>query len=290
MAEGPVPRGGGLTRTLLIDADIIAYRHSASNESKIDWGDGVVSHTADLKAAKRAARDEIEFLVEKLEATDLIICLSDDVQNFRNTVYPPYKTNRTSTERPQHLYDMKEWLGQKYPSQLRPRLEADDVMGILATEPHEGERIIVSADKDMQTIPSLLYNPNKPDLGVRLITPEQAERFMLWQAITGDKTDGYPGCPGSGPAAADKLLDGQGWESFSHEFRSGPRKGTVETRWRVKEMDRWSAIVSAYEKAGLNERDAIVQVNCARILKHSDVDGNWVIPWTPSMLKYGRGN
>lgn len=273
-----------MSRTLLIDADILAYQSSASNEQRIDWGDGITSHAADLKQAKRDARDALDHLVEKLDADDFIVCLSDDFQNFRKDFYPPYKTNRKDTVRPEHLYDIKEWLGQKYPTQLRPRMEADDVMGILSTEPHTGDRIIASADKDMQTIPGLLYNPNKPELKVRSITAEQAERFMLWQAITGDQTDGYPGCPGSGPKAADQLLDGQGWESFSHEFRSGPRKGTEETRWRVKEMGRWAAIVSAYEKAGLSENDAIVQVNCARILKHSDMDGSRIIRWTPQML------
>src|SRR3546814_20687435 len=95
----------------------------------------------------------------------------------------------------------------------------------------------------MQTIPGLLVNPNK-DTKVRTITAEQAERFMLWQAICGDQTDGYPGCPGSGPGAADKLLEGIGWESYVHTFKSGPRKGMEEVRWKEAEMDRWSAIVS----------------------------------------------
>lgn len=270
-----------MSRTLLIDADIIAYRASASNEQRIDWGDGVVSCEADFDGAKRDARDTLDALVEQLEATDLIVCLSDDFSNWRKDIYPLYKTNRAETVRPQHLYDMKDWLAETYPTDRRPRLEADDVMGILSTEPHKGERIIVSADKDMQTIPGLLFNPNK-DSFVREVTPEEAERFMLWQGICGDQTDGYPGCPGSGPGAAEPLLAGIGWESFVHTFKSGPRKGLEETRWREVDMGcRWAAIVSAYEKAGLTEADAVIQVNLARILKHSDMDGTRIIPWAP---------
>jgi DNA polymerase-1 len=280
-----------VSRTLLIDADIIAYQCSASNEMNIDWGDGITSHTADFDAAKQAARETVDHLVTKLKADDVIICLSDDFRNFRKEiVYPEYKSNRKASVRPEHLYDLKEWFGTEFKTELRPLMEADDVMGILATEPHEGERVIVSADKDMQTIPAPLYNPNKPELKIRRITPEQAERFMLWQAICGDQTDGYPGLPSSGPAAAEKLLAGQGWESYSHEVRSGPRKGTAETRWRVKPMSRWAAIVSAYEKAGLSETDAVVQVNCARILKHSDMDGTRIIRWAPTMLQFEGGN
>lgn len=250
----------------------------------MDWGDGVVSVTADLEAAKQDARDTLDNLVEQLDATGLIICLSDDITNWRKGIYPPYKTNRAETVRPVHLYDMKDWLAETYPTDRRVTLEADDVMGILSTEPHTGERIIVSADKDMQTIPGLLFNPNK-DAFVREVSPEEAERFMLWQAICGDQTDGYPGCPGSGPAAADRLLDGFGWESYVHTFKSGPRKGTEEVRRREVEMDRWDAIVSAYAKAGLTEADAVIQVNLARILKHGDMDRNRIVPWTPK-----RGN
>lgn len=271
-----------MTRTLLLDADIVAYRCSASNEQRIDWGDGVRSTASDFRAAKRAARDFIDALVADLDADGVIVCLSDDFDNFRKGIYPAYKSNRASVERPQHLYDLKEWLGQKYDTRIIARLEADDVMGILATEPHKGERVMVSADKDMQTIPALLYNPNKDELGIRSISPEEAERFMLWQAICGDQTDGYPGCPGSGPAAADKLLEGIGWEAYVHTFKSGPRKGLEEKRWREVDMGcRWAAIVSAYEKAGLTEADAVTQVNLARILKHEDFDGKRPIPWRP---------
>lgn len=270
-----------MTRTLLVDADIVAYRSSAAHERRYDWGDGVTSVAADLDNAKAMAEQFIEEVVAKLKADEVIICLSDEVENFRKDVDPTYKQLRGASVRPQHLYDLKDWLGAEWPSVIRPRMEADDVMGILATEPHEGTRIIVSADKDMQTVPGWLFNPNK-DKKARRISPEEAERFLMWQAICGDQTDGYPGCPGAGPAAAELLLDGIGWESFVHTFKSGPRKGAEETRWRELEgMGRWPAIVSAYEKAGKTEADAVVQVNLARILKASDVDGNRIIPWSP---------
>lgn len=277
-----------MTRTLLIDADIIAYQSSAANERKYDWGEGVTSQVADFDAAKQAAADAIDGFAEQLKADAVIVCLSDDVQNFREQVWPRYKQNRAGTERPQHLYDLKEWLASEFKTAMRPRLEADDVMGILSTEPHEGQRIIVSADKDMQTIPGLLFNPNK-DTKVRTITPEQAERFMLWQALTGDQTDGYPGCPGCGPKVADQLLSGHEWFRNEREITRGKRKGEIEVSWALAptlwEWTPWSAILSAYAKAGLTEKDAITQVNLARILKHSDMDGARIIPWVPSMIR-----
>jgi hypothetical protein len=213
----------------------------------------------------------------------VIVCLSDDITNWRKGIYPLYKSNRNDTVRPELLYDMKEWLGQQYPTDLRPTLEADDVMGILSTEPHKGERIIVSQDKDMQTIPGLLFNPNK-DTFVRTISPEDAERFMLWQAITGDTTDGYPGCPGAGPKAADEVLDGRYWFQWAREFKRGPRKGQIVMEWDYRDdgdETRWQRIVALYEKYGKNEADAITQVNLARILKATDMDGTRIIPWAP---------
>lgn len=274
-----------MSRTLLIDADIVAYQHSSANEQTYDWGDGVVSKAADFKAAKRAAKDEIEALMEELEATDLVICLSDEFANFRKEIYPAYKSNRKGTERPQHLYDLKDWLGEKYPSAIYPRMEADDVMGILSTQPHSGDRIIVSQDKDMQTVPGLLFNPAK-DQKVRTITPEAAELFMFWQALTGDATDGYPGCPGCGKVQADKLIYQQHvWTATFREVSRGPRKGEIDTNWSL-EMDDlwhpWAAVRSAYDKAGKTEAAAITQVNLARILKHDDVDGTRIIPWVPN--------
>jgi DNA polymerase-1 len=282
-------RGGRacISRTLLIDADIIAYQAAASNEQRVDWGDGVVSVSADFEAAKKDAKDTLDNLVSLLDATDLIVCLSDDVTNWRKDVYPLYKTNRAETVRPQHLYDMKDWLAEAYTVDRRPRLEADDVMGILSTEPHKGERIIVSADKDMQTVPGLLFNPNK-DKFVRTIEPEEAERFMLWQGLTGDQTDGYPGCPGVGPKGADEVLDYRFWFQWAREFKRGPRKGQIVMEWDYRDdgdESRWDRIVAAYTKAGLTEADAVIQVNLARILKHGDMDGNRIIPWAPP-----RGN
>ncbi|MFN3582789.1 hypothetical protein [Phenylobacterium sp.] len=270
-------------RRLLIDADIIAYMATAANQQTWQWDEDVVSTVADFRAAKRQARDVIDGFMSALDGDELVVCLSDDFANFRREVWPEYKSNRKGVERPVHLYDLKAWLAEKYPAQSRPRLEADDVMGILATEPVQGEdRIMVSADKDMQTVPGLLYRPNLENAQVRQITPEEADRFHLWQTICGDPTDGYPGCPGAGPVAADLALDQLvGVEAHEREITRGPRKGTVEVKWKPAQFDtRWDAILSLYRKAGLTERDALAQARCARILRHGEWDRRPIL-WNP---------
>ena len=268
-----------MSRTLLIDADLIAYRSTAALQQTIDWGDGVVSVDGRLKEAKAEARRIVEWFMDGLKADELVICLSDDVQNFRKRIDPTYKQSRTETERPVHLYDLKEWMGETWPSRLLPTLEADDVMGIMSTEPHVGERIIVSNDKDMKTVPGLLCVPDYENhkLKVQSVSEEEGNRFHLWQTICGDSVDCYPGCPGAGPGAAELVLGGRYHFARDRTLKSGPRKGQTVREWVYEDRDDlpvWTRIVALYEKAGLTEADAIRQARLAFILRASHyVDG-----------------
>lgn len=274
-----------MTTHLLIDADLMAYRAAAGTQQSHDWGDGVVSVQTDIEAAKRQLRDQIDRWMDALDGDRFTVCLSDDFRSFRKEdIDPTYKSIRSTVERPEVLYQLKDWLYERFPSDRRNRLEADDVMGILSTTPDTGEnRIIVSQDKDMKTIPGLLYRPfdDKPD--VVEISLEEADRFHLWQTLTGDAVDGYPGCPGSGKVDADALLaTNTGWESYVHTFKSGPRKGTEETRWRPKVFETaWAAVVSRFQKAGKTAADALIQARLARILRWEDQRDFRPILWVP---------
>lgn len=278
------PEGEHPLRHLLIDADLMAYRAASACQQNFDWGEGVTSLTTNLPDAKRHLTDLIDGWMDKLKADKLTICLSDDFDNFRKDVDPTYKTNRVATERPVHLYGLKDWLAEKYPHDRRRRLEADDVMGILATEPSTEERIIVSQDKDMQTIPGLLYRPFSEKPKVQDISLDFADRYHLLQTLMGDTVDGYSGCPDVGVERASQCLDSlTGFEDYEHEFSRGPRKGLTEIRWKKVELaNRWDVVVSMFKKAGLTAKDALTQARLARILRH----GEWVngrpIMWSPA--------
>lgn len=270
---------------LLIDADLMAYRAASGTQVDIDWGDTGTSRTTDIDAAKRQLRYQIDRWVDELDASAFTICLSDDFRSFRKErIDPSYKAARNDVERPEVLYQLKDWLFERFPSERRNTMEADDVMGIRATEPGTGEtRIMVSQDKDMKTIPGLLYRPfdEKPDVVESSL--EEADRFHLWQTLTGDAVDGYPGCPGIGSDRASRALrENLGWVSNQHELRSGPRRGTFETRWTREVMDRpWDVVVSHYHRAGLTEADALVQARLARILRWEDVETGRIRLWNP---------
>jgi DNA polymerase-1 len=274
-----------MTRTLLIDADIVAYRSSAGTQRTYQWEPGVKSVAADLDDATKEAERAINGLIERLEPDNVIVCLSDDFSSFRkDRIDPTYKSVRSTTERPVHLYDVKDWLRSQYDTEERTALEADDVMGILATDPNRtDERIIVSADKDMLTIPGLLFRPQEGKL--RTVTPEAADRYHLYQTLIGDTTDGYPGLPGTGPAAAERILAGALWSQVRRTLRSGPRKGVEIEEWVSGEHDgpAWERVVAAYQRGGLTERHALTQARLARILRWTDYDGRSPIMWTPAL-------
>jgi DNA polymerase-1 len=157
---------------------------------------------------------------------------------------------------------------------MRPNLEADDVMGIFSTNPKYkpgAKKIIVSIDKDMQTIPGWLFNPDK-DYQPWEVTKEHADRFHLAQALGGDQTDNYAGCPSIGFATAWNALETLVKpESFEHTFKSGKRQGETEIRWTKTEAeDMWDVVLANFDKQGLNEQAALLQAQVSRILRHGE--------------------
>lgn len=273
---------------LLLDADIFCFQIASAVEKEIDWGDDLWTLHSDFNDAKERLDATVANLLEELDAEEAILCFTDGV-NFRKSVLPSYKENRKKTRKPLAYKALVDYCKENYPTYTRPTLEADDVMGILATWPafRPGKRkIIVSEDKDMKTIAGAwLYNPVK-DSKPSLTKPEDAFRYFMEQTLTGDTTDGYSGCPGIGHDTAQEILDEPfGWEQYEHTFKSGPRKDTTEMRWRRCEVGSlWEAIVHHYIKAGLNEAVALQNARCARILHACDYDFATKEPilWTPA--------
>lgn len=276
--------------TLLVDADIVAFKFASSNQESHEWGNGVKTVTVTPLEEVAAEVDVwLANLKETLKADELIICLScSHEENFRLGVLPSYKGNRDYDNRPVLLGAIKDHMADNYRTYARPSLEADDVMGILSTHPTliPGRKIIVSEDKDMKTIPGWLYNPAK-DFKPRLIAEQDAEYFHLYQTLTGDATDHYKGCPGVGPVAAEECLSMvEKLVPVHREITQGKRKGEIETKFEKVPADSlWEAVVSRYHAKGLTEEDALVQARCARILRHIDYcfKTKQVIPWTPLM-------
>ncbi|HCL3314588.1 TPA: hypothetical protein N2A14_002596 [Pseudomonas aeruginosa] len=274
-----------MTTIALIDGDVFAYEIAAGAEEATHWGDGLWTLHAWEEPAKARLLGRIDELGRAIGADRIIVALSDS-DNWRKQVLPSYKENRVGQRKPMLLNLLKELLQEEHEVFVRPTLEADDVLGILATwSGLNGEKVIVTKDKDLQTIPGLHYLSHKEELGVFEVSQEEADKWHLIQALAGDITDGYSGCPGIGIETARKILEEpHGWEQYEHTFKSGARKGETEMRWQKCDVDSpWDAVLSHYRRAGLGEEEALRQARVARICRASDYDfkTKQVKLWTP---------
>lgn len=249
--------------TLLIDGDLILYKSTSAVE--VDWRINEDHHILFSNAAE--AFDLFVQQIDRLKAdlsTDDVVIAFTRGNSFRTTINPTYKAPRQGNRKPLAFADVRERVERTYRTLIHPGLEADDVLGIWATRGTFTNPIIVSEDKDLKTIPGKLYRQNE----LMEITEEMADYNFYFQTLTGDVTDGYPGCPGIGPKTAEKIL----------MAKKHPEQPEAELRasW-------WKRVVDAYEHAGLTEADAILQARMARILRASDWDDKRKEPilWEP---------
>ena len=150
---------------LLLDTDIFAYQATTSAETEVDLGGDIWSLTMDMQQAKDTFEAAVDGIKARLETNDVLCCMSDHAGNFRKQVWPDYKSNRRKSRKPVGYVAFCDWVRETYSTASRPMLEADDVMGIIASKPgNEGKVTIVSDDKDMKTIPGRLYRPMSDEL------------------------------------------------------------------------------------------------------------------------------
>jgi len=230
------------TLRLLIDGDILTYKVCWAVQTVVHWDDGILTTATNVEELKAQANTMIEYWQEKLgegKEFTTVICFSDRANNFRRKIFPDYKLNRKDSKKPLGYNHLETYLKEHYATKTQPMLEADDVLGILATDGEFDRNIIISIDKDMLTIPCEYYNMDSEITEV--IDEKTADHMFFFQTLTGDSVDNYKGCPGIGPKRATELLLTKG----------------------VK----WQTIKDAYEKAGLTEEDAILNARMARILR-----------------------
>ena len=133
-----------------------------------------------------------------------------------------------------------------------PTLEADDALGIYATQ-YPGN-VICSPDKDMRQIPGQLYDMSD----ITTVDPQDGAKWHLIQTLAGDQTDGYAGVPGIGIKRAVALFEEKGYT--------------------------WKAVVEAFADKDLDESAALENARLARILQATDYDFSTKQPilWSPA--------
>lgn len=182
--------------SVLIDADIVAYRAAYSTEELTtedcdDKVDEVMDYILDNTTFDRGP------FKAYLTGSD----------NFRYEIatIAPYKGNRKDTAKPRHLYHARDYLIDAYDAQVSEGEEADDLIAIEATKVGPSA-IICSVDKDFLQVPCKMYNFGKDEW--HETSEWEGLQFFYTQCLTGDRADNIKGVMGIGPKKADKILDG----------------------------------------------------------------------------------
>lgn len=243
---------------LLVDADIVAFRHTFLNTDTIDWGDGNVQEIRDLERARGEAIDFIDHLAEITWATHVVLCFTGK-ENFRYDCFPDYKSGRK--EKPEMLDDLKDAMACSRSSIKHPKLEADDVLGILLSR-YEDRATLASIDKDLDQVAGWHYNWNRKE--TYKTTMESGQKFFWTQVLTGDPTDGYKGVKGIGPKKADKILTDDVMTGTDQEI--------------------YDVVLEVYLANGHTEEYMISQINCAYMLQdhNFDLETNTMTLWEAS--------
>lgn len=253
-------------RILLVDGDIMCYRmvtckdfltevHNADDEwwEMLDMG---------------AAIDELEARIS--EAMVVAGCGSalmafGSRDNFRKSMIDAtYKSNRAGKKKPLGYYALCDRAAELWQKLAIPTLEADDVLGIYHTDPSlvgNRETVVMSNDKDMRTLPGLLLVPGE-EMAVERISDAEALANWMWQTLTGDTSDGYPGCPGIGIVKAKKIVDPEFVCSLVESKGFDVAASAVFN----------GAVAPAFIDKGLTFDDALRQARLARILRVGDCD------------------
>lgn len=185
-----------MTKTIaLIDADLVAYRSSASCEPNKNKAE-----REDLEFAVARARDMMERILHATNPISFKAYLTGS-DNFRYGICSNYKANRKDMVRPQWLQPVREYLVQEWGANVCDSIEADDAIGI---DSSIEECIICSIDKDLLQLSGHHYNFVKELF--TFVSPREALANFYTQLLLGDRSDNIQGFDGKMRTSIPKFL------------------------------------------------------------------------------------
>jgi len=233
-------------RTLLVDGDILVYMISTQAEEATQWDDDLWTLHSDFKTVKEKFEASLHSYKEILLCDDIVFTFTDK-KNFRKKILPTYKFNRKELRKPLTYIPLRQYVNNMYKSYTLPWLEGDDVLGLLATgDAIAGDKVILTKDKDLKTIPSTIYWMH--DMQYEEISEQDATYNHMIQTLSGDASDNYKGCPKVGPKTAEKLLI---------DLKHDP-------------VAMWYKVVETFKKAKLSEQEALIQAQVSYICRAAD--------------------
>ncbi|HHC74473.1 MAG TPA: DNA polymerase I, partial [Thiothrix sp.] len=175
----------------------------------------LVNQQGEPTGAIHGVLNMLDKLRRDYQPEQMVVIFDAKGKTFRHDLYTEYKANRPSM--PDDLRGQIEPLlaiirAQGYPLLMIDYVEADDVIGTLATQ-CAGKIIISTGDKDMAQLVnervSLINTMNDEFLdrdGVQQKFGVPPERICDYLSLIGDKVDNVPGVDKVGPKTAVKWL------------------------------------------------------------------------------------
>ena len=194
-------------------------------------------------------------------------------ENFRKEIYPLYKANRLDKPRPRHLEPLRQYLVETWGARLTEGYEADDALGIAATELGEN-CTICSIDKDLLQIPGYHWNFVKEVYQV--VNNQQALQRFFTQCLTGDSSDNVKGVSGIGPVKASRIItDGLSEREMFDAVRARFRNDTeflltVDLIYILRnEGERWSTMKQSWMSENLSELEQVQESSSITLIQNT---------------------
>jgi hypothetical protein len=131
------------------------------------------------------------FAVDGFDSIRVILSGPGNYRNAIATVFP-YKGNRDPEHKPHWYQSIRNYLTGDWGASVVHGREADDECSIIARQLGYRDCVIATIDKDLDQIPGEHYNYLKQ---VFYAQSEYDASVFFWQQIlSGDATDGVPGC------------------------------------------------------------------------------------------------
>ncbi len=188
----------------LIDADIVAFRCAAACENESE--EMALIRVADMMLSilsETGANEYKAFLTGSHTKYPIT-----DVPNFRLTLNPEYKANRTSVA-PKHIDACRKFLIDDFNAEVCIGYEADDALGCdqdkVGDEDGSYNTVICTIDKDLLMIPGFHYN----FVTQQFTTVGKLEgiKHFYKQMLIGDRSDNIIGVKGIGKVKASHEID-----------------------------------------------------------------------------------
>lgn len=202
---------------VLMDSDSSIFASCVCKKEETEDGKGFIY---DIEDAQHKFDEKVMSIINTLEDDyqfDVVHTLHffEGRGNFRYSFNKNYKANRKDRELPPLLNPLKDWVKQNYNNDRYStfdsiNVETDDSIAATYRKYHLNDYgvqlIVASPDKDLKTIPCLLFDTYYTRMELTSISEDDALRNLMVQMIVGDSADNVRGIPKYGPKKAEGVL------------------------------------------------------------------------------------